>query len=271
LKTTSGDRTSETAAVAPAEPVRSQEWLSTTLTVIAVLALWQLIAATVLSGRHILPTPTSVLAQMWRDRGFYVPHVRTTVREAAQGYLWGNVAGIGVAVLFLALPTVENVFLRLAVASYCVPIIAIGPIVSVVYGGDTPKVILAAMSVFFTTLVGTLLGLRSPDRASLDLVRASGGSRWKALRKVQMPAALPSVFAALKIAAPAALLGAIIGEYLGGESGLGVAMIASEQALNVTRTWGLAFVTAVIGGSAYILTGVIARVVTPWAPRRESR
>jgi ABC-type nitrate/sulfonate/bicarbonate transport system permease component len=173
--------------------------------------------------------------------------------------------------MFFALPVIERVFLRLAVASYCVPIIAIGPIVQVVYSGDAPKVILAAMSVFFTTLVGMLLGLQSADPASLDVVRASGGSRWVALWKVQIPAATPSLFAALKIAAPAALLGAIIGEYLGGDQGLGVAMIAAEQALNVTRTWGLALVTTALGGIAYVLTGVIARFVSPWAPRDRPR
>ena len=128
--------------------------------------------------------------------------------------------------------------MRLGVASYCLPVIAIGPCSRSSSTGETPKIILAALSVFFTTLVGTLVGLRSADPIALDVVHAYGGGSFQKLIKVRIRAALPSLFAALRIAAPAAVLGAIIGEYLGAESGLGIAMINSEQALQIATTWG---------------------------------
>jgi ABC-type nitrate/sulfonate/bicarbonate transport system permease component len=121
--------------------------------------------------------------------------------------------------------------------------------------------------VFFTTLVGALLGLRAADPLSLDVVRAFGGGRWSMLVKVRFRAALPATFAGLRIAAPAALLGAIIGEYLGGESGLGVAMINSQQALDVNRTWGIALVVTLLALIGYVLTEILARRLTPWASR----
>jgi ABC-type nitrate/sulfonate/bicarbonate transport system permease component len=91
------------------------------------------------------------------------------------------------------------------------------------------------------------------------------------MQKVRLRASLPSLFAALKLAAPAALLGAIIGEYLGGESGLGVAMIASEQSLNVERTWGIALVATAVAGLAYSLISFIGARLTTWAPKAPTR
>jgi ABC-type nitrate/sulfonate/bicarbonate transport system permease component len=122
--------------------------------------------------------------------------------------------------------------------------------------------------VFFTTLVGMLLGLRSADKTALDLVYAYGGGSWSMLTKVRLRAALPSLYAALRIAAPAAILAAIIGEYLGGESGIGIAMIASQTSLEISRTWGLAIVAGLLAGFAYGVTAMIGRALTPWAPKQ---
>ena len=132
---------------------------------------------------------------------------------------------------------------------------------------DLPKVALAALSVFFTTLIGVLVGLRSAEKTSLELVRAYGGGKVMQLRKVRLMSALPHVFAGLRIAAPAAVLGAIIGEYLGGDKGLGIFMINSQQAFDVPRTWGVAIISTAVAGAGFALTSVIARVATPWAPK----
>jgi ABC-type nitrate/sulfonate/bicarbonate transport system permease component len=84
------------------------------------------------------------------------------------------------------------------------------------------------------------------------------------LVKVRLQASLPSLFGSLRIAAPAAVLGAIIGEYLGGDSGLGVAMINAEQSLNIARTWGIALVATALAGTCYAVVAAIGRYVTPW-------
>ena len=179
----------------------------------------------------------------------------------------GNLLAIGLAMLILIGQVFEGPLLQLGVVSYCLPIVAIGPILVLAFRGDTPRVVLAALAVFYTTLIGMLIGLRSSDVTSLDVVRAYGGGPGKQLTKVRLRASLPSLFAALRIAAPAAVLGAIIGEYLGADKGLGVAMINSEQALEVARTWGIALVAAAVAGLGYALTALAGRLLTPWAPR----
>jgi ABC-type nitrate/sulfonate/bicarbonate transport system permease component len=234
---------------------------------VLLLLVWELLALTVFAGKHSVPTPVGVVRSMWADRSLYADNAPTTLREAGLGYLWGNLAALGLAAIVSLVPFLEKTLLRIAITSYCLPVIAIAPVLNIVLNGDAPKATLAALSVFFTTLVGALLGLRSADANSLDVVRAYGGGRWSALQKVRLRAALPATFAGLRIAAPAALLGAIIGEYLGGDSGLGIAMINSEQALEINRTWGIAMFVTIVALLGYIITELIARWLTPWAPR----
>ena len=111
-----------------------------------------------------------------------------------------------------------------------------------------------------------LVGLRAAPRTSIDLVRAYGGTAWTTLRKVQLISALPSLFAALKIAAPAAFLGAVLAEFLGSGGGatLGRALIAAQTQSDAPQLWYLALVSGLISGLGYVLVGLVARVGTPW-------
>jgi len=253
-----------------AERAERPKWVGGLIGTVILLVVWEILGIA-LTSRRILPTPVNVARQMVKDRHFYVPHIKATLAEAAQGWLWGNLIAIGLAIVFVLVPVIERALLRVAIATYAMPIIAIGPILQIVFSGNRPKIILAGLSVFFTTLIGALLGLRSADRTSLDVIRAYGGNSWTALRMVRLRAALPSLFAGLKIAAPAAVLGAIIGEYLGGERGLGVAMINAEQALAISRTWGIALVATGLAGIGYALTALVGRLLTPWSPKAKVR
>ncbi len=237
---------------------------------VILIAVWWILALTVFAGKHTVPTPIGVVTKFWSDRSLYGDNMPVTLTEAGFGYLWGNLLALFLAGVVALVPMLEKTVLRLAIISYCLPVIAIGPVLNIVMNGNSPKITLAALSVFFTTLVGALLGLRSADRVSLDAVRAYGGGRWAMLTKVRLRSAMPATFAGLKIAAPAALLGAIIGEYLGGDSGLGIAMINSEQALEVNRTWGIALLVTLLALAGYILTELIAKWLTPWAPKNNS-
>jgi len=231
---------------------------------VALLAVWELLALTVFHGHQVVPTPVSVIRVFWNDRRLYPTNVTTTLSEAGWGWLWGNGAALVLAAAFVLAPAVEASMLRVALAIYCLPIIAIAPILEISYGGNKPKIILAALSVFFPTLIGALVGLRSADKASTDVIKAFGGNRWHVLVKIRLRSAVPSTFAGLRIAAPAAVLGAIIGEYVGGTAGLGIFMINSEQALNVPRTWGIALLAAALAGVGYAVTGLVGRALTPW-------
>ena len=255
--------------------------------IVAVIAVWWILAETVFAKLGVSPTgkggsipnPLEVVTSMVNDGlSFYGPNVLVTLTEALGGYLWGNGLAILLAALVVLIPALEGLVLQLAVISYCIPIIAIGPIISIVVGppdSGNPAgtaVFLAAMLVFFTTVIGSLLGLKAADTASLEIVQVYGGGRWKQLTKVRLYAALPSLLNSLKIAAPAAFLGAIIGEYLGGvDVGIGPALVNAQQNLIVPRAWGLALAVGLISGAGYALIALITRFVIPWAPTQNGR
>jgi ABC-type nitrate/sulfonate/bicarbonate transport system permease component len=247
-------------------PRERSKWMGGLIGTIAVIGVWWLLAATVFHNGGAVPTPWEVLKAFKADGWhFYSVNAGITLRSAGQGFLWGNGLALLVAVLVLLVPPLEAVATQLAVISYCMPLTAIGPIILVIFGGRAPSIFLAALSVFFTTLIGALLGLKAADRASLQLIEAYGGSRWHRLTKVQIIAALPNILSALKIAAPAAMLGAIIGEYLGGvDNGLGVVLTVSQQQFLVPRTWALAILIGALAGLGYAIFALIARFVTPW-------
>jgi ABC-type nitrate/sulfonate/bicarbonate transport system permease component len=259
-----GRRDPSPSATAPA-------WLGPTIGLVGLIALWELLSYTLFGHNHLVPPPQLVLLTVFHDPGFALwPNVQTTLEEAGTGFLWGNLVAIGLALAFVQVPLLEKAFLRVVLATYCMPIIAIGPILEIVLSGTAPQSALAGLSVLFTTLIGCLTGLRSADPVSLDVVRVYGGGRWRQLVKVRIRSSLPSAFAGLAISGPAAVLGAIIGEYLGASRGLGVALITANEDLNARRSFAIALVATAIAGFAYIVISYIGRVLTPWAPKHQN-
>ena len=232
--------------------------------VLAVLLLWELLGITIKA--HAIPTPYGTIRQLFADGWtFYSPNIQSTGWEALRGFFWGNLVAIALAIAVILVPPLERIVTQIGIVSYCLPVVAVGPILTVTLNGDAPMVAMAALLVFFTTLIGVLAGLRAADRTSLELVLAYGGGRWMQLLKVRLIAALPSTFAALKIAAPSAVLGAIIGEFLGQvNNGLGPAMVIAQQQLQTERTWGVALVAGALAATGYGVVALVARFAIPW-------
>jgi ABC-type nitrate/sulfonate/bicarbonate transport system permease component len=257
---------------------RVPAWAVGVLGTVVLVALWWLAAATVFSGvgagaADAVPTPPDVVGQ-WAGDGwsFYSRNFGVTLEEAARGFVWGNALALLLAAVVLLVPRTEGLVTQLATITYCVPIVAIGPLVLIIAGAPEPgdpsgtAVFLAALSCFFTTVVGALLGLRAADRAALDVVSVYGGSKLTQLRKVRVVAALPGVLNALQIAVPAAFLGAVLGEYFGKvDLGVGPAMTAAQQGLNAPRVWGIALASGAVAIAGFAFFGLIARLVTPWS------
>jgi ABC-type nitrate/sulfonate/bicarbonate transport system permease component len=249
--------------------------------VVSTIAIWWISAETIFASvgarpdgsGGAIPTPPQVINQFIIDGAdFYYRISSITVFEAVIGFIWGNLLALALAAITLILPKLDSIGSQLAVITYCIPIVAIGPIVRLIVGAPKPgepagsAIVLAALSVFFTTYVGALAGVRSTDRKMLDVVSAYGGGAWQRLIKVQLLSALPSIVAAFKIAAPAAFLGAILGQYVGGtDAGLGPAMVNAQQSLEVARVWGVALVAGALAGAGYLFFSLIGKWLTPWA------
>jgi sulfonate transport system permease protein len=234
-----------------------RHWRSVAIAVV-LLAIWEILAITVFSGHFVVPPPTAVVATAFDDK-LYGSDVLVTLGISWKGWLIGNGAALLLATVCLIVPASESSLMTLGVASYCVPTIAVGPLLLVLYGATGGKVVMSALSVFFVTLVAAVTGLRAASRSQLELVHAYGGGRLAQLRKVRLRASVPILAGGLAISAPAAILGTIIGDYLGGQDGLGVIMLQSQQQLDVDRTWAIALVTTVVCGLAFFVIAFIAK------------
>jgi ABC-type nitrate/sulfonate/bicarbonate transport system permease component len=237
------------------------------------VAIWWIAAATVLAKDQI-PTPPEIV-RVFDQHGFgyYRQVFKVTLRESVQGYAVGVALALATSVLVLLLPFLEPVIMQFAVITYCLPIVVLAPILVTVHdipvpGGTSPTAIdLAAISVFFTTVVGAVLGFRTVDRSALDVVAVYGGSRFQQFLRVRVVSALPALFTTLQIAAPAAFLGALLGEYFDRhlEIGVGPSLILSQNNRETALAWSLGISCAIVSGAAYLALGLIGRAVTPWA------
>lgn len=237
------------------------------------LAIWWIAAATLLKDFQV-PTPPEVV-DVFRERGFgyYRRVFSITLEESAWGYLVGVALALATATVVLLVPVIEPIVMQLAVITYCLPIVVLAPILITVHeipevGGLSPTAIdLAAVSVFFTTVVGAVLGFRAADASALDVVEVYGGSRFQQFRRVRVVAALPALFSTLQIAAPAAFLGALLGEYFDRhlEIGVGPSLILSQNNRETALAWSLGIGCAVVSGLAYVVLGLMGRAIAPWS------
>ncbi|GAC00431.1 putative ABC transporter permease protein [Gordonia namibiensis NBRC 108229] len=245
----------------------SVRWVAGLGGIVGLIVVWWIAGALELFGGTI-PTPWSVLAEIGETgSSYYVDNFSLTVELALRGFLWGNGLAIALAVVVILFPPVEGLATQLAILSYCTPIIAVAPIIQVAFAEVTTMIVfLAAISVFFTTMIGTLSGLRSPHAGSLDLIKVYGGGRFAQLWRVRSVAALPNTLAAIKIAAPAAVLGAVLGEFLAmPETGAGPAMIIAQQSGNIPQVWAIALISGAVAGIGYAVVAVIAKYATAWS------
>jgi ABC-type nitrate/sulfonate/bicarbonate transport system permease component len=183
---------------------------------------------------------------------------RTTLRDAFIGLAAGTVAAVACAVAFSLRRGLERTFMPLAMVLRSVPLVAMTPLIALVFGRDLLGVtVIAGIVTFFPTLVNVSLALRATPQASLDLCAAYGSGQLRTLRKVQLPNALPALFASLRIAAPLALVGALLAEWLATGKGLGYLMLQSESMSNYSQLWSA---TALVTAYSFLLYTAISGV-----------
>ena len=228
---------------------------------------WQVLATTLLDGRHLVGAPVAMVEAAVDDATLYGRALTTTVGEAAWGFLWGNLVAVALATLVAVVPATERFVLRVGLVVFCVPLVAIGPVLRVTFGaGAGPQITLAALAVFFTTLVSLLVGLRAVPSTWSDLVASYGRGRLTTLVVVRARAAVPYLAAGLQVAVPAAFLGALVGEFTGAERGVGILIIHALRSLDTDGLWALAAMSVVVSVAGYSLAGAVGRRLSEGEP-----
>jgi ABC-type nitrate/sulfonate/bicarbonate transport system permease component len=207
-----------------------------------------------------VPSPTDVVTVVARDptRSLLWESTISTLREAAVGYAIGNAIAISVS-FAVALAPAAVAIVRVAVVIESIPLIAVVPLISTSGARDATPVITAALAVVFGTLVLTTSALASVSSSLSDVLAVLGARRTTKLLHLQLPAAIPRILDGLKIAAPAAVVGAVLGEWFGSSVGLGPLIVSSMQNYDVAQLWAAALAAAVPASSAYAVLDYLQR------------
>lgn len=188
--------------------------------------------------------------------------MRITLRDAGIGFVAGMGGALVVAALFVGIPAVAQAFMPVAMLLRSVPLVALTPIIVLIFGrGLIGVTVMAGIVVFFPALVMIMTALRNAPLQAMELVTAYGGSRWTSLRMVAVPAALPSVFAAARVSVPGALIGALLGEWLGSGTGLGAGLIRAIPTFQYNRLWASIALVTVVSVFLYAVVGVLENLV----------
>lgn len=243
-----------------ARQVRTQaEWLSLPLGVVVVLALWTL-AARQVDAPYILPTPAAVLRSLLANSSLIAWHAQATLAEIGIGFSLGFLVATILGYVISRSLLLERLIMPFIVASQAVPIVAIAPLLVFWFGTGMPvKVAAAALIVFFPMLVNTVVGLRNIDPAYRQLMRALSATRWQTLRHLEIPAAMPVLLGGLRVGVTLSVIGAVVGEFLGSDRGLGTLVNVARGQFNDALTYAALLTLVALALTLYAAAAGVER------------
>jgi len=231
----------------------------------AVAVVWE--ASVVLFGikPHSLPRLSSIFQAMLATPRAYIDGFLRTLTETLIGFATGGAFGILIGIAFFRLRTLREMIFPVFVVSQTIPVIAFGALVVLWFGNTlVAKAVIAFYLTFFPVTVNTLLGLESVDPRQAALLRSFGASSRQLLLRLQLPTALPQIFVALRLASSLSLVGAIVGEWFGDTTGLGVLLLQAMYNENFVAIWAALLVSALLGTGFYAVVAVVERRLVFW-------
>ena len=215
----------------------------------------------------MFPPPSLIGVTLIDNAAAFADAAQPTAIEAAVGLAIACVASIALAAAFVRSKALEESLYNVAVMMHSIPVIAIIPILVIWLGtGYAPKIAVAALASFFPILVNTTRGLQTVDEQLLEYMRVLDASWWQTLRIIRWPTALPYLYAALKIGAPSAVLGATIGEWIGSQTGLGYRILAAMFNFDPPMLWATMVVCAAVALAGFGVFALLERItIGRWA------
>ena len=247
-------------------------WGPPALVLALLVAAWEVVARAGWVEDYVLPAPSEVARALVEDRGLLLPDAWVTAQEVLLGFALALAVGLAVAVALHLSPLLRRALYPLVVASQAVPVIVIAPILVIWFGfGMGPKLIVIALICFFPVAVNTFDGLRGVDPAQSRMLRTLGARRWDLFRRLELPAALPYLFSGAKVAVAVAVIGAVFGELVGSDAGLGHAIQVGTAQLSTARVFAAVLLLAAMAIALFALVSLLERRAVPWAHAEGSR
>jgi ABC-type nitrate/sulfonate/bicarbonate transport system permease component len=248
-----------------------RRWLLPALLLAALVGAWQVaadtgaLAAALNLEPFLVPSPSEIASSLWENRSLLAENAWVTLREVLLGFVFAVVVGLGFAVALHLSETLRRASYPLLIASQTIPIIAIAPILVVWLGfGIWPKLAIVTLVCFFPITINTLDGLRATEPDAIKLMRTLDASRWQILRRVEAPGALPYAFSGARIAAVFTTIGALFGEWVGSDSGLGHQILLDNGQLETARMFAAVVVLSAIALGLFGLIALAERRMVTW-------
>ena len=226
---------------------------------------WYLAVALLRLPAYLLPSPVDVVREVASRWRLFLTHGLDTLWAVIAGFLLSIVIAGPLAVLIVTSRTLERTLMPLIVISQTIPKVAVAPLFVIWMGfGHLPKISIAFLIAFFPILVASIGGLRSVEMELLDLVRSMSATRAQIIRKVQIPSALPQFFSGLKISVCLAVVGAIVGEFVGSDRGLGFLLLTATGTLNAKQVYATLLILIVMGVVLFGIVCGLEKRLLPW-------
>ena len=222
---------------------------------------------------YVLPTPSAIGVALWRGldagfmaRGGYWLHTWVTVWEVLLGFFIGSGVGLLLGTVISQFRIIEATLRIYLVAIQSLPKIALAPIIVLWFGfGLTSKVVIICLLTFFPLLINSMAGFKAVDPERLELMRALGANPWQIFWKVRLPSAMPYIFAGLDMAAVFAVVGAVVGEFVGAQRGLGTLILSMNAQMDIAGTFSVFIILAVVGIVIHKALRMVERRVLFWS------
>ena len=256
---------------------RDHRWLLSFGTLVALLAIIEGAIRIFDVPSYIFPAPSEIFRSIYTgfaaplaSKSAYYTHILTTMSEALGSFVCGSVLGIALGGLIAEFPLLRRLALPYVIGLQSVPKVALAPLFVVWFGlGISSKIVLGILLTFFPLMVNTLAGFASVEKDRLELMTSLKASPWKTFRYVKLPSALPFIFAGLEMAAAYSVLGAVVGEFVGGNSGLGVLMLNRNASLDIAGSMAALVLLALLGIALQKLVTMARNRLLFWAPSKD--
>jgi NitT/TauT family transport system permease protein len=240
-------------------------WIRPIIFLVLMIVVWDLAIRLFHIPPYQIPAPDDVLATLWNDGPKLLAEAWPTTVSTIWGFLLSAAFGIPVAMLIASSRTIESYVYPLLVFSQSIPKIAIAPLFVVWFGfGMLPKVLSAFLLGFFPVVVSAVQGFKSVEPDMLDLARAMEASRLQVFRMISLPHAMPAIFSGLKVSITLAVVGAVVGEFVGSNSGIGFVLQRSIGNFELPTMFAALVILALIGVILFWILDVIERLSIPW-------
>jgi NitT/TauT family transport system permease protein len=260
---------SDTASGAASRSAETRERVAHALTplvsIAAVLVIWAIAVRVFSIPDYLLPAPQDVAMRIVKERSLLLHHGAYTVMSVLVGFLTSVAIAVPLAFCIVLSRRIERVTMPLLVMSQTIPKVAIAPILVIWLGfGILPKIAIVFLISFFPIVVSTVAGLKNVESDMIDLVRSMGARTGKIMLRVRGPSALPQMFAGFKIAICLAVVGAVVGEFVGSDRGLGFLLLTSTGSLDGTLVWAALFILIAVGMTLFAIVVKLERLTIPW-------